>query len=351
MPPSDPVALQAPSSGPLGTTSKATTWALQDGANEKHGAGIIFFAYGGPSAVSRFLEETMHAARSFRRLNPLVPLAVVSNNATVDGSVFDHHILPREDLLFPGSACPYGHKGCDTSVPARQWATRLYYMAHSPFELTWALDSNVVNCIPNGVTRFLQEALRSRLWGFDIAHANQAKGAIYPHNWNIMFLWTVRTANLMRDWFLLQLRRGISTDDQATLYAAELRQRASGGLNVGQMPTSFAAAFYSPYPSRGFYPRISRSLHGPAHVLHAKPAYHDSWCQAFNAHTGVTRQLSIISKGGEVHSFTSPHQCRVALSLPKDDKIPFVDADAAAASHIFKPRMASPSTLKLDKWR
>jgi hypothetical protein len=26
----------------------------------------------------------------------------------------------------------------------RQWLTRLYYMAHSPFHITWALDSNVV---------------------------------------------------------------------------------------------------------------------------------------------------------------------------------------------------------------
>ena len=31
---------------------------------------------------------------------------------------------------------------------------------------------------------------------------------------------------MMRDWLLLQFRRGLATDDQGTLFAAEQRQRA-----------------------------------------------------------------------------------------------------------------------------
>ena len=40
--------------------------------------------------------------------------------------------------------------------------------------------------------------------------------AFYPHNWNIMYAWNARTSTLFRDWLMLQLRRGITTDDQVS---------------------------------------------------------------------------------------------------------------------------------------
>lgn len=43
-----------------------------------------------------------------------------------------------------------------------------------------------------------------------------------------MYAWNDRTSTLFRDWFMLQLRRGITTDDQATLHLAELRGAAAG---------------------------------------------------------------------------------------------------------------------------
>jgi hypothetical protein len=62
-----------------------------------------------------------------------------------------------------------------------------------------------------------------------VAHANQALKGNYPHNWSILYLWNTRTASLLRDWLLLQLRRGVAADDQGTLFAAEQRQRAKCG--------------------------------------------------------------------------------------------------------------------------
>ena len=60
----------------------------------------------------------------------------------------------------------------------------------------------------------------------------------------------------MRDWFLLQLQRGVATDDQKTLLIAELRLRAMAEqirtgvlpgqrqpLNIAQIATPFATAF------------------------------------------------------------------------------------------------------------
>ena len=75
------------------------------------------------------------------------------------------------------------------------------------------------------VQRFLDDALASSLWGFDLGHANQAKGtSIYPHNFNLLYRWTTTTSNVFRDWFLIQLRRGITTNDQDPLSKESTRR-------------------------------------------------------------------------------------------------------------------------------
>ena len=281
----------APDSKPLGSSTPAATWAVPQ-QEKKRGAGLLFFAYGTNKTLHLFLEEATRAAQSFREHDPSIAIAIVSNAPNVDRHVFSHHIVPREDLLFPGVICPYGPKGCNHNKPPRQWLTRLYYMAYTPFSITWALDSNVISC-RHGAAAFLSRAQRSGLWGFDIALASQGQRELYPHNWNILYRWTRATSNVIRDWLLLQLRRGVATDDQGTLHAAIQRQRAAGGLHVGQMPTRFAAAFYSAHPSTGFFPRISRRFQGTAVVVHigAAPAAGVAWCTAFNSLAGRWRQL------------------------------------------------------------
>ena len=160
-------------------SSEAALWAVP-GEAAKSGAGLLLFAYGDASTLSHFLGEAAHAARSFKVHNPEMQIAVVTNNASVDRTLFSHVLRPREDLLFPGSACPYekdSAKAAKCSGRRRQWATRLYYMALSPFELTWALDSNAISCTPGAAGRFLAAARASPpLWGLDIAHASAGHG-------------------------------------------------------------------------------------------------------------------------------------------------------------------------------
>ena len=154
----------------------AAAWAAP-GQASKRGSGVLFFAYGGTRQVNVFLSEATAAARTFRLSNPLLNIAIVTNNATVDRSIFTHHIIPRQELLFPGSDCP---DSCRPDKLPRQWTSRLYYMALSPYKITWSLDSGVFVCpsahAHNAVYNYLIAAERSDLWGFDIAHANQAKG-------------------------------------------------------------------------------------------------------------------------------------------------------------------------------
>ena len=316
-------ATAAPDSSVLGSPSITATWAVP-GQERKKGAGLLMFAYGSQLTLEHFLSEAGNAALSFRQPSVNITIAIVTNNATVDPSLFDIHIKPREDLLFAGDPCPYGHNkpSCNLKARPRQWATRLYYLALSPFEVTWALDSNVACCNAAAARSFLQGALRSRMWGFDIASANQAFGAMYPHNWNILYRWTRATSDLMRDWLMLQMRRGLGADDQGTLFAAEQRQRAAGGLRLGQVPTPYAAAFYSALVKQGkFYPRITRPLESEAVLIHTannSAAGRQAWCAAFNAAKGVRRQIWFASKKGLsdmtlMRSLRSLKECKQAL--------------------------------------
>ena len=336
-----------PDVSPLGSSTLAATWSVAQAARKK-GAGMLFFAYGSQVTLNHFLGEASAAARSFRAAGVSIQMAIVTNNATVNGSLFDLHIVPRRDLLFAGEPCPYGNagKGCDASkARPRQWATRLYYLAHSPYEITWALDSNVVCCDPKRAAAFLQHAMATQLWGFDIASANQAQDFMYPHNWNIIYRWTRATSNMMRDWLLLQFRRGLATDDQATLFAAEQRQRAAGGLRVGQVPTSFAAAFYS--PQKTFFPRITRPLTSAAVVLHVGSGNAKSgreWCSAFNKFVGTRRQLWLPGKG-PLLTLDSLKSCRQKLKVTK---CPYAGGQKRQPEdQIYQPDLVPPRKLKI----
>ena len=199
----------------------------------------------------------------------------------------------------------------------------------------------------DAIHRFLLEAEASSLWGFDIAHANQiGKGnasdpaGIYmlPHCFDLLWRWNVRTSNVFRDWLMLMLRRGIASNDQEPLALAEARQLAAGGLSVGQLPTEFAAAFYSAYQNATFWPRISRRLHGPAFLVHGTPlqsaapysqylkpnvsgSEYDgkngaAYCAAFNAAVDQPRQLLERRLRGGFETLHSDSECTARLGLP-----------------------------------
>ena len=153
----------------------------------------------------------------------------------------------------------------------------------------------------------------------------------------------MRTSNLLRDWLLLQLRRGVTSDDQATLFAAEQRGRAMGALRVGQIPSSFAAAFYS--TTKNFFPRITRVIQGPAYLLHCPPSEAARWCDRFNAHRS-RRQMWMTDKNS-LRIFESVTECRRTLRVKK---CPFAGAGVhALGSAVFEPvSMKPPSTLRLS---
>jgi len=269
---------------------------------------VLFFAYGGLQ-LNRFLSEAAAAARSFRQHNPDLQIGIVTNNATVDARIFNVHVPVRADLLFQGDTTNGGQNRPDR-IP-RQWLTRLYYLAHSPFEITWALDSNAVSCTPGAAQAFLDAALATRLWGFDICQASQAHGkAMYPHNWNIVYRWSSATRALLRDWFLLQIRRGVTFDDQRTLHTAELRSVAAGFLKVGQVSSTFAAAFVPTFDGR-----LTRRIVGRAHIFHH---VNHSLCNVVNERphneSSAERPRQLLLRNRQYHWLHSVAECDRALN-------------------------------------
>lgn len=340
-----------PSGSWLGTPSVSATWSVPD-QEKKSGAGILLFAYGSQVTLEHFLKEAGNSARSFRDVGADIKIAVVTNNATVDRKLFDIHILPRKDLLFAGDPCPYGANkpGCNPNARPRQWMTRLYYLAMSPFEVTWALDSNSACCDPKAAAAFLRNALSTRMWGFDIATASQGHGPLYPHNWNIMYRWTRATSNMVRDWLMLQMRRGLGTDDQATLFAAMQRQRANGGLRVGQVPAPFASAFYSVRGSK-FFPRLTRPITNDVVVFHTGQNTRAGIrlaCEAFNFAKGVRRQIVIDAKNAPMRTLRSAKECKAAVGARS---CPFRGVGRYALEDaVFAPPLQQVSKLKMN-WR
>lgn len=89
---------------PFGSESKSVSfahsqtrvprWAVE-GESNKSGAGLLFFAYGGRSTLRHFLREAEQAARTLRKHNPNISMAIVTNHEKVDPSLFDVHINPR----------------------------------------------------------------------------------------------------------------------------------------------------------------------------------------------------------------------------------------------------------------
>ena len=189
---------------------------------------LLFFAYGGKQ-LQHFLAEATVAAASFRRLNPTIPISIVTNaeSGTLDNRTFDTHIRPRPDLLFAGS------------TTNGDWADNAT-VAHSPLLLGAQPVPNHLGARLKRLrvharlgTRVSPRRDRVQSVGLDIATANQRDGPLYPHNFNLVYKWSPRVSALMRDWLLLQMRAAASRPTirrRCTLQSCARRRRAAWQL-------------------------------------------------------------------------------------------------------------------------
>ena len=285
----------------------------------KGGAGLLFFAYGASERRRhRLLHQAEQSARSFRGHNAGISISVVANNASVNRDVFDAHIVPRPDLLFAGEA-----EGGDKEPRLSQHLTRIYYIAHSPYELTWVLSSSARSCSPDFANRFLQDALDYRLWGFHVAHHSSSppSASMEPLTSDLLFLWREETSSLLRDWFMLQLRHGVAAEDVSTLRLAERRlmTRMRNKLMVGMVAPELGARFYEKPPlcRPGLYctkakanVRTTPALSGPVHVLHDADQIS---CAVANSQSESARQILFVGASKFLTVVTSYEDCMQTL--------------------------------------
>ena len=123
----------------------------------------------------------------------------------------------------------------------RQWFTRMYYLAHSPFEYTWYVDSHVAF-----FTTQLEQAFQDfKSSDIDIATANQSPNGFVCHNFTILYRWNDRVQSLFVNWMLRQLDRGIPADDQHPLCEAMGCAGQSYGLKYGMISPKWVLAWLS----------------------------------------------------------------------------------------------------------
>lgn len=184
-------------------------------------------------SLPRFLDEATASATALKALNPTVPVAIITNAKTVP-EIFDHIVPVATSMLFNSqSVRPDGI--------FRQWFARIFYMAHSPFQTTWHMDSHAK--IPS--TRLMWALEEFEKSGLDIAVANSQPNGFSCHNFNMVFTWNERVRTLFVDWMLRQLQLGVSLDDQGTLCKSLFCAGEQYGLKYGAVSSNWAFAWLS----------------------------------------------------------------------------------------------------------
>mmetsp|Transcript_6514 Transcript_6514/g.10785 ORF Transcript_6514/g.10785 Transcript_6514/m.10785 type:complete len:179 (-) Transcript_6514:695-1231(-) len=118
---------QGSSSTPRTSSPEKTTSIVWSTIPKKSGYGFIYSSYSSDTnkSLPRYLEEAATSARELKQRNPTIATAIITNAKQVP-DIFDHVVRVSDALLFPGlKTRPDGI--------SRQWFTRLYYLAHSPF--------------------------------------------------------------------------------------------------------------------------------------------------------------------------------------------------------------------------
>ena len=232
---------------------------------KREGFGVLYCAYSKDTNTSlpKFFKEAATSAKQLKANNPTISTAIITNANQEDvPDVFDHIIKVKDSMLFSGESTR-------TDGIYRQWFSRIYYLAHSPFEVTWYVDSHAVF-----VTTELEQAFREfEKLSIDIAVAssNPKSTHVVCHNFALIYRWNNRVKKLFVDWILEQLNQGIATDDQGTLCRALKYGKNGYGIMYAPISPQWAFAWLSLRPQSPalWRHRTTRVLSGKAHICHS----------------------------------------------------------------------------------
>ena len=118
---------------------------------KREGFGVLYCAYSKDTnkSLPKYFKEAATSAKQLKANNPTISTAIITNANQEDvPDVFDHIIKVKDSMLFSGESTR-------SDGIYQQCFSRIYYLAHSPFEVTWYVDSHAVF-----VTTELEQALR-----------------------------------------------------------------------------------------------------------------------------------------------------------------------------------------------
>jgi hypothetical protein len=180
--------------------------------------GLMFVVYG-PN-YKYFLNQTRDSVASIKSVNPDLPIAVFSPADTLDFEV-DFHIKIK-----------------NSKIP-REFYTRITIIPLSPFDVTFALDSQIIACSPLNVTQIMKavegKAMLNRPKYCD---AGRSHDLIVPCGGAIIFNKGPSLDILMASWKKIHLSNGgdkNNYDDQKSLVGA-MSSTHDMGIKTSMMP-------------------------------------------------------------------------------------------------------------------
>lgn len=137
-----------------------------------------------------------------------------------DASVFSHIIAVRRDLLFTGKTASW-------NANRRQWLTRIVYLIHTPFRVTFTFDADSKCC---GSFQAMFDRMRATSIDFAFGASGFDTNHPWPTGGALLYRWTPATKLLLSNWIMEQLFAGVAEDDQGPLWKAIGYTPLRGGL-------------------------------------------------------------------------------------------------------------------------
>jgi len=255
--------------------------------------GILFFVYEqNQTILEEFTQQAENSAYTFRKYNPGLNIGIYTTKNNKLSFSFDF-VGIMEDKDIP--------KG-------RQWSTRIKYMAKSPYEVTLAVDANVLCCSEN-VFQSLIDFYCSFSKEYDIAFNSKyalnslspKSSKFLPYNFLILYKWNATIKYLFELWYILN-NMHIHGDDQTTLYRTlQQLKLTSMKAKVGRIKNNFATAFVKANKSISMSLRSTQLIApGPVEIAHLRssPNGHNSACALYNDPKYVNMPRVMVDNNG-----------------------------------------------------
>lgn len=304
---------------------------------ERMSQGLLLFAYATKEeSFQGAIGEVAKLLTAFYRFNSGlgIPVALVTN-APVSTLQSNLYIPPQERFYIINPLSEIVKAGQTTSDGLYHgqigggWFTRLFYLGVSPFDVTLSTDGNSMFCGTvqkhfGAVAQYDFVVARQDLWNCPRMSST--------HNCFMAFRRSAVTTQIFRVWAKQQHLKGLTADDQETLYKSlQLVQKEIPTARLGLMLGSFATSWKRLQVGSGKllpYPQISSLMWGHPVLMHSSGF---SSCDVFSniSEANANRpRVAVVAGKSPPRLVYSVDECReyLAASSPADASQAYIKA-------------------------